>query len=147
MNDDLDDFVQEAEQSLIQGQHSTTVLSRKKKHSLSFGKSLPLILILVIAFTTYFSMDNLTPLVQLDNTAVQANMLDIMRQARDSVESNRDQNGVPPPVLPNASLARIVYYRSAGENYELTLMLNGNIATLDFQGNLSINGDIINDTK
>jgi len=143
MSNEIESLVEQAERSLDQS-NNTSVRHRSHRNTSSATKVLQGLIILIAAIITYLSIDSLTPMTELDEVAIQTNLLSILRQARDSVESNRDANGTPPASLPNASLARIIYYRVSGKDYELTLYLNNNTATLDYDGNFILNGESIN---
>lgn len=144
MSDDLDSLVQKTAKNLeTSSLHASA--AKPAGHRLQLRKLLPLVLLLVIGASTYITMNALTPMATLDDEAIQVNMLQILSQARNAVESNRDESGHPPAVLPNAALANIVFYQIEGDDYLLSMTHNGNTVMRDFDGKFTVNGEFIDE--
>ncbi len=133
-NDNLSDLIDEASVEVDYNNLQSMQSKTKRRGRRRYTSLLPLALF-TIAYLVY--SDQLEEIPEPEIIA--AELSDILRQARESVES-ATVDGQPPQILPNAALRAIVSYNRFPEGYFLSVLSQGVLAEMDHTGQITIEG-------
>lgn len=133
-DDDLSGLIDEASAEVDNAIEKTLKAKPRRREKGRYKPLLPLILI-ILSYVLYAGQQPEIP----DAEVVASELTDLLRLARDSVES-ATVHGQRPLILPNAALGAIVNYTRLPGGYFLSVQSHGVVAEMDDSGRLTING-------
>lgn len=132
--DDLNQLIDNANAEVETTIQNAERAKPKRKDKGRFKPLLPLAIALLALFV-YSTQQQKTP----DSAVVAAQLSDLLRQARESVEAGT-VNGQLPTALPNAALGAVVNYSRFPGGYFLSVQSRGVAAEMDNSGKISVSG-------
>ena len=137
-DNNLEQLVKQSEKVL----HTPSKEHKKNKLlSWMFGKlNIKIVLVLVIVISLNHVANSLGMKFIGTEKAIQSDMVQVLYQARDSIQPVMAATGEPPLSIPNTALSALVSYEVTDNKYILRIGLGKNVASLDSDGKLIING-------
>ena len=135
----LDQLAEQTEKSLYT--QSANQKTAKQGSRISSKLVIKALLVLAIVFSLNHIADSLHLKFGVTQAAIQSDLVNILYQAKDSIQPVMAATGEPPLSIPNTALSGLVSYEVTGNKYILRIGLGKNVASLDSDGKLIINGE------